>query len=192
MISSEESIYLSIVVPVYNEEKNVSECVRRAEAFLSLKRCGWELLISSDGSKDGTEKLVEDCIKARSDGRVKLLRFDKNRGKGASVRRAVLDAKGKYVLVTDVDLSAPIKEVDKLIAALEKGAQVACGSRALRAKDCDVQQSFKRQVSGRIFNFFVQSLVLPGIQDSQCGFKCFKREVAFIKEIELAPKVILR
>ena len=81
-------------------------------------------------------------------------------------------------MVTDADLSAPIKEVDKLLAALEKGADVAIGSRAARAPGCDVRQSFKRHVSGRIFNWIVRRLVLPDIRDSQCGFKCFRRAAA--------------
>lgn len=77
-----------------------------------------------------------------------------------------------------VDLSSPMKEADKLLEELEKGADVAIGSRAKRQKGVEVQQSLRRYVSGRIFNLFVQSLVLPGIQDSQCGFKCFTRDAA--------------
>lgn len=175
---SESPIELSVVMPAYNEEKNILEAIRRVDVFMKLKNWEWELLISSDGCTDRTDRLVAEYLKTRPDSRVKLLTADRNRGKGASVRQGVLAAQGRMILVTDVDLSSPIKEGDRLIAALNDGADVAIGSRAVRSKDCDVQQSFKRYIAGRIFNFFVKCLVLKGFHDTQCGFKCFKREAA--------------
>ncbi len=175
---SSEAIELSVVVPVYNEERSIRETLRRIEAFLSLKKISWEVLVVSDGSKDRTAEVVEDAARSNPRLPLKFLRSDVNRGKGFTSRRGMLEARGKYVLLTDADLSSPIKEVDRLIAAIGSGADVAIGSRAKREKDCDVRQSLKRHVSGRIFNFFVQLLVLPGVQDSQCGFKCFTREAA--------------
>lgn len=172
------SLDISVVMPAYNEEKNILEAIRRVDAFMKLKNGEWELIISSDGSKDSTDSLVADYLKKRSDNRVKLLTAGHNKGKGASVRRGILAAEGQIILVTDVDLSSPIKEVDRLIAALNDGADVAIGSRAIRSKDCDVQQSVKRKLTGRIFNFFVKSLVLRGFHDTQCGFKCFKHDAA--------------
>ena len=171
-------MYLSVVVPLYNEEKNIKETARRVGAYLSLMNEPWELILVNDGSTDRTGQILREMTSPPGQSSLKPLHETVNHGKGFACRQGVKQARGRYVLLTDADLSSPIKEVDKLIAALEKGAQVACGSRALRAKDCDVQQSFKRQVSGRIFNFFVQSLVLPGVLDSQCGFKCFTREAA--------------
>ncbi len=178
MTSESSPIQLSVVIPVYNEEKNIRESLRRIEAFLSLKGIVWEVLVVGDGSVDKTAEIVEEILKSKPQLPLKFLRSDINRGKGYASRRGVLEAKGLHVLLTDADLSAPIKEVDRLIAALNNGAQVAIGSRAVRQKNCDVRQSFKRHVSGRIFNFFVQLLVLPGIHDSQCGFKCFTRQTA--------------
>ena len=169
---------LSVAIPVYNEERNIGESLRRIAAYLSLGNAGWEVLVSNDGSVDRTCGVVETYAKEHPEQTIRLLSSHPNRGKGYAVRQGVLAARGRYVLVTDADLSAPIKESEKLVRALEKGADIAIGSRVVRAPGCDVQQSFKRRLSGRIFNGFVRSLVLPGIRDSQCGFKCFKNEVA--------------
>lgn len=178
MSSSPGFVQLSVVIPVYNEGRNIRETLRKIEAFLSLKNMAWEILVASDGSKDKTDEILEEILKKRPQLPLKFFRSDVNHGKGHASRHGVLEARGRYVLLTDADLSSPIKEVDRLISALEKGAAMAIGSRALREKDCEVRQSLKRHVSGRIFNFFVQLLVLPGIHDSQCGFKCFTREAA--------------
>lgn len=171
-------IQLSVVIPAYNEEKNIRETLRRIEAFFSLKGIAWEVCVVSDGSTDKTAQIAEEIQRTRPKLPLRFFHSGTNHGKGHASRSGVLEARGERVLLTDMDLSAPIKEADRLIAALEKGPQVAIGSRAVREKDCDVRQSLKRRVSGRIFNFFVQWLVLPGIRDSQCGFKCFTREAA--------------
>lgn len=166
----------SVVIPVYNEEKRLPEALRRIEAFMTLKKWDWELLVCSDGSTDATDRIVLE--KAKSQPRVKLLPATPNKGKGAAARRGMLAARGRRVLMTDVDLSSPIKESDKLVEALDAGHDIAIGSRAVRKKGADVRQSFRRHVSGRLFNFFVKRLVTPDFQDTQCGFKCFKREAA--------------
>ncbi len=170
-------VELSVVFPAYNEEKNIRESLRRVTAYLSLKKYAWEILVSNDGSTDHTSAVVEDFMRSHSGCTIRHLRSDPNHGKGYAVRQGVLASAGRVVLLTDADLSTPIKEVDKLMAALEGGADVAIGSRAVREKDCDVRQSFKRYFAGRVFNIFVKGL-LPDIHDSQCGFKCFKKEVA--------------
>ena len=171
-------IDLSVVVPAYNEENKIEESLRRIEAFLDLKGCRWELLVSSNGSKDRTDELVHSFADARPGKKIRLLPASGQEGKGAAVRLGVLAASGEYILVTDADLSAPIKEVDKLIRALEKGFDIAIGSRAIRAPGCDVRQSFKRRFMGRVFNLLVRSIVIGDFYDTQCGFKCFKRGVA--------------
>lgn len=169
---------LSVVIPVFNEEKNIRQTLCRITAYLCLKDQSWEALVSNDGSTDGTDLEVERFISEHPGISVRLLKSEPNHGKGFAARQGVMAALGRYVLLTDADLSAPIKEIDKLLAALENGADLAIGSRALRAKDCDVRQSLKRHISGRVFNAFVRALVLPGIHDSQCGFKCFTNQAA--------------
>ncbi len=178
IFNSQFSIYLSVVIPVYNEERTVLEAIRRIDAYRQIKQQAWEILVVNDGSTDKTRQLVEDFIRTSGRSHIKLISYDKNQGKGAAVREGMLASTGQYVLLTDADLSSPIKEVDKLIRTMEYNVDVAIGSRAIRSKNCDVQQSLKRAVSGRIFNFFVRALVLPGIYDTQCGFKCFSRRAA--------------
>lgn len=168
---------ISVVIPAYNEQKIILEGLRRIEAYCGLKKWDWEIIVASDGSTDATHRLVSEWIAKRQDDRVKLFPREDNRGKGDAVRRGVLGAGGSLILVTDADLSAPIKEVDKLIRALDSGADIAIGSRAVRSPGCDIRQTFRRRLAGRIFNFFVQAVILPGIQDTQCGFKCFKASV---------------
>ncbi len=164
-------------MPVYNEEKIVQESMRRVSAFMALKNYRWELIISSDGSTDKTDSLVHSFIEAHPQNPIHLLTAEKNKGKGAAARRGVGTAIGRHILITDADLSAPIKEVDKLIHALEEGYDIAIGSRRSEP-GCDVQQSFKRRLAGRVYNIFVQTLALRGFLDTQCGFKCFKCEAA--------------
>ena len=173
-----DAVQLSVVVPVYNEEKNLRETVRKVSAFLSLKKIPWEMIVVSDGSTDSTHKILDAILREQPAAPLRVFKVEANHGKGYASRTGMLEARGRYVLMTDADLSAPIKEVDKLIAAIEKGADVAIGSRAVRAPGCDVRQTLRRRVSGRIFNFFVQLFVLPGIHDSQCGFKCFTNPAA--------------
>ena len=169
---------LSIVIPVYNEEKNIEETLRRIEAFQSLKKEPWECLIVNDGSTDGTEAMARAAIASDPDGHFRLFSNPSNHGKGFAVRQGVLAASGRFILVTDADLSSPIKESDKLRKALEDGCDIAIGSRALRSPGGDVQQSFRRWFAGRVFNALVRLLALKGISDTQCGFKCFKKEAA--------------
>ena len=196
MPSEAPKIHLSVVMPVYNEEHCLTESIRRITVFMALKNWAWELLIVSDGSKDRTDAIAQEA--ASHDRHVRVLVSKKNLGKGATVRRGVLAASGKTILVTDADLAAPIKEVDKLLAVIDAGADVAIGSRAIRKEGreslfaarrsgpwsapsspgCDVQQSWRRALSGRIFNRIVGMLFLKGFKDTQCGFKAFKREAA--------------
>ncbi|MBI2094687.1 MAG: glycosyltransferase family 2 protein [Candidatus Omnitrophica bacterium] len=173
--------YLSVVIPVFNEEGTIAETLRRLRAFFSLKDYPWECLVVSDGSTDRTCERAREAIAALSAGapsNFRLLSNAKNRGKGAAARQGMLAASGRYILLTDVDLSSPIKEADKLVLALEEGSDIAIGSRALRAPGADVRQSLRRRISGRLFNLAVRTLLLRDFQDTQCGFKCFRKEAA--------------
>lgn len=175
---SQASVQLSLIIPAYNESAILPEAVRRIEAYMRLKGISWELVIVNDGSTDETAQVLAKLEAERSNGSLRVISYEKNRGKGFAVKTGVLAARGESVLLTDADLSAPIKEADKLLKALSEGNDVAIGSRALRAPGCDVRQTLKRRLSGRVFNFFVRTLLLPGLHDTQCGFKAFTAEVA--------------
>jgi dolichyl-phosphate beta-glucosyltransferase len=107
-----------------------------------------------------------------------VIRREKNRGKGASVREGVLAASGEIILFSDDDLSTPIGEFDKLFAALQAGADVAIGSRALPESDIRIRQRRLRELMGKAFNLLVRLFVLKGYRDTQCGFKAFRRAAA--------------
>ncbi len=167
-----------MVVPAYHEENKIVEALRRIEAYLSLGARPWEIVVCTDGSTDGTDAAVQAFAEALPEGRVRLLTTEVNRGKGAAVRRGVMASHGEIVLFTDADLSAPIKECEKLIAALSEGYDVAIGSRGVRSPGADVRQSPRRRLSGRVFNGLVRSITGLKFSDTQCGFKAFKREAA--------------
>jgi dolichyl-phosphate beta-glucosyltransferase len=163
-------------MPAYNEASRIGQSLEKILQFLEHKSWAYEILIVNDGSRDRTLEVV-DAYRERTD-RLNVLDLGENRGKGFAVREGMLAATGRYALFTDTDLSTPIGEVDKLLEALEGGFDVAIGSRALPASDVRVHQKWYRETGGRLFNKVVQLLTLPGIRDTQCGFKCFTKEAA--------------
>ena len=167
---------LSLVVPAYNEEKRLPVSLARIAEWLGSRVPGLsaEVLVVDDGSSDRTAAVAEKTAAGLGlDFRV--IRLPENRGKGAAVRAGVLEARGAHVLVTDADLSTPIEEVDKLLAA---AAPVAIGSRGVDATLVKERQSLFRVASGRLFNLLVRLLAVSGIQDTQCGFKLFRADAA--------------
>ena len=169
-------MWLTVVVPAYNESSRIDACLTRILEYCNASPRSSELIVVVDGGSDDTLSRAEAAEPGRVSMRVIHSRV--NRGKGFSVRQGMLAARGRMVLFSDVDLSTPIEEVERLIAALEAGADVAIGSRSIAGADVRVRQPLWRQSMGRIFNWFVQRLALPGIIDSQCGFKCFRIEAA--------------
>ena len=170
--------FLSIVIPAYNEENRLPATLARLYSYLATSPFGdAEVLIVDDGSRDGTAALVEDF--AHIYPTVRLVRNPGNRGKGYAVRNGMLEAQGEWVLFTDADLSAPIEEVEKLMAAVrEQNAVGAIGSRALNRKLVSVHQSAFREYSGRFFNLTMRLITGLPYADTQCGFKLFRRDVA--------------
>ena len=167
---------LSIVVPCYNEEQRLPRTIEQIQRFLDEKRAPYELILVDDGSADGTRRVMDAAAVRNKAVRVELLPH--NRGKGRALAVGVEAAQGDEILLTDADLSTPIEELDKLQAALNNGAGVAIGSRALRASRVEVSQPVYRVLMGKGFNLIVQAILLPGIWDTQCGFKLFRADVA--------------
>jgi dolichyl-phosphate beta-glucosyltransferase len=167
---------LSIVIPCYNEEERLPRTIEQIERYLDGKDVTYELILVDDGSSDGT-RMVMDAAAERNQS-VRLESLPSNRGKGRALAEGVAVAKGSEILVTDADLSTPIEELSKLQAELEKGAGVAIASRALRGSRVEVSQPVYRVLMGKAFNLLVQAVLLPGIWDTQCGFKLFREDVA--------------
>ena len=168
---------LSIVIPAYNEEQRLPETLRRIRAYLEARQISAEIIVVDDGSSDGTAALIERLRAEFLD--LRLVSNGTNRGKGYSVRHGMLEARGRVVLFTDADLSAPIEEADKLLAALD-GHQVAIGSRGVDRSLIEVHQSPFREFAGVIFNRIVRAVTGLKFLDTQCGFKAFVRELAQI------------
>lgn len=176
-MSPTEHVMLSVVIPAFNEEGRIGGSIERIASYLGATGCASEIIVVDDGSSDGTARAVEAFV--RGAGNVRLLKNVGNRGKGYSVRRGALSASGRFVLMCDADLSTPIEEAEKLLRCLRAGGcDVAIGSRGLPQSDVRVPQSVVRQSMGKVFNVFVRLLVLGGIRDTQCGFKCFTARAA--------------
>ncbi|HEV2967052.1 MAG TPA: dolichyl-phosphate beta-glucosyltransferase [Candidatus Dormibacteraeota bacterium] len=167
---------LSIVVPCYNEEQRLPRTIEQIERYLAGKGVSYELILVDDGSSDGTRRIMDAA--AERNPAVRLEALPQNRGKGRALAEGVAAARGAEILVTDADLSTPIEELDKLIAELGKGAGVAIASRALKGSRVEVSQPIYRVLMGKAFNLLVQAVLLPGIWDTQCGFKLFRADVA--------------
>ncbi len=167
---------LSVVIPCYNEELRLPRTIEQVERFLAAKGKDYELILVDDGSADGTRRVMDDA--ARRNPRIRIQALPHNRGKGRALAVGIEAAKGDEILVTDADLSTPIEELDDLQAALGAGAGVAIASRALRASRVEVSQPLYRVLMGKGFNLIVQAVLLPGIWDTQCGFKLFRADVA--------------
>ena len=162
--------FLSIVVPAYNEARRIRGTLEQVCRFRASKPYAVELIVVDDGSTDQTLQTVAEFPGIR------LVRNDRNHGKGYTVRHGVLEAAGKFALFTDADLSTPIEEADKLISALQShGADVAIGSRALRRELIGIRQPWLRDAGGRFFNLFVRAFTGLRLHDTQCGFKLFNR-----------------
>jgi glycosyltransferase involved in cell wall biosynthesis len=169
---------ISVVIPAYNEESRLPATLRSVVSFLRAGPwASWEVLIVNDGSRDATAAVAGEA--AAANPCVRLLNNPGNRGKGYSVRRGMLEARGDWVLFSDADLSAPIEELNTLIdAAAKQGAAVAIGSRALDRGLIQVHQSRFRENAGRIFNLLMRAVTGLPFADTQCGFKLFERQAA--------------
>jgi dolichyl-phosphate beta-glucosyltransferase len=170
-----DELDLSVVLPAYEEGRRLPPTLRRVLDWLAGSGLRAEVIVVDDGSRDDTAAQVE-AIPA-GPVPLRLIRHERNRGKGAAVRTGMLAAEGRVVLFSDADLSTPIEEVTALMRALED-AEVAIGSRAVDRSLVEVHQPMTREMMGRTFNLLVQAVVLPGLRDTQCGFKAFRREAA--------------
>ena len=179
--TSAMAISLSIVIPAYNEEGRLPRTLEKIGEWIREKGIAAEIIVVDDGSTDGTARVTTEfaaSFSGKGSG-VRVLANGRNYGKGYSVRHGMREARGRVGLFTDADLSAPIEEADKLLAALEN-AEVAFGSRALNRALISTRQSPFREVAGIIFNKFVQVVLWIPFVDTQCGFKAFRMDRARI------------
>ena len=167
---------LSVVVPAYNEARRLPITLANILPFLEARGPSFEVVLVDDGSTDTTLQLMREA--AAGHPGVRVVAQMPNRGKGRALAEGVKASRGREVLVSDTDFSTPITELGKLEAALADGADIAIGSRAKRGAQVEVSQPIYRVLMGKTFNLIVQAVVLPGLWDTQCGFKLFRGDVA--------------
>ncbi|MCI0476573.1 MAG: glycosyltransferase family 2 protein, partial [Anaerolineales bacterium] len=165
---------VSVVIPAYNEERRLPQTLARVHAYFANQSYASEILVVDDGSSDGTTRVVEAMTREYPD--IRLIKND-HRGKGFTVRTGMLAARGHIVLFSDADLSTPIEEIEKLLPWFERGYDIVIGSRE-GAGAQRIKEPFYRHIMGRVFNRVVRLLTVRGIEDTQCGFKAFRDEVA--------------
>lgn len=169
-------MHLSVVIPCFNEESRITPTLVALERFFLGKQYAAEIIAVDDGSQDGTLRALE---KFRQGAKVplRIISYHPNRGKGHAVTQGVLASQGEFILFTDADLSTPVEEIDNFLQILgQEQADVVIGSRNL--PDSQVRRPRQREVLSKAFNLLVRTLILPGIRDTQCGFKCFHRAAA--------------
>lgn len=167
---------LSIVIPAYNEAERLPTLLADLKSFLSTSSWDYEVLVVDDGSSDETSAHLERAI--NSWPKLRSISYHPNRGKGYAVKQGVLASKKEIILFMDADGSTPPAEANKLLSKINQGFQVAIGSRAIPGATTTLQARAHRKFLGRLFNSVVNFLVLPGIYDTQCGFKAFRSSAA--------------
>ena len=171
----EQEILLSLILPAYNEEKRLPECMEKVAKFIKQRGEPIEVLLVENGSHDRTYEMALEYAKKYP--WLKVF-HEETPGKGNAVRRGMLEGRGKYRMFADVDFSMPIDEISRFIPPELSDYQVAIGSREVKGA-VRYNEPAIRHFTGRVFNLIVRILLgLPGIHDTQCGFKSFSAEAA--------------
>lgn len=166
-----ETPYLSLVIPAYNEEARIHDTLAACVSHLSARPCSWEVIVADDGSTDATAQCAQAFANAHENVRVITIRHG---GKAAALRAGMLAARGDLIAFSDADLATPLAYLDEFVNLAQAGADIVAGSRE-GATASRIGEPWHRHVMGRIFNRFVQAVLIPGIDDTQCGFKLFTR-----------------
>lgn len=168
------NIFLSIILPAHNEAQRLPQSLDKIQKFVQQYLPDCEVLVIENASTDGTYEIVQAHQAAFP--QLRCLHLDQA-GKGNAIREGMLAARGDYRFMADVDLSMPIEEILNFLPPRLADPQVAIGSREKKGSK-RIGEPFYRHLIGRVFNFLVRLLVLPGVQDTQCGFKCFSADAA--------------
>lgn len=171
-----DRIYLSLVIPAYNEERRIAESLKRILQFLEAQHYTSEVIIVDDGSQDQTVEVVRKIGQGRD--QVRIWQNGRNLGKGGAVRSAMIQARGEYLFFTDADLSVPIETISPFLTKLQEGFDLAIGTRAKPGAIVEVHQPIYREFMGKIYTFLSNLILGLNISDFTCGWKGFCRKVA--------------
>ena len=178
MLAKEATLDLTLVLPAYNEEAKIERDLAQLTAHLDGTGLSYELIVVDDGSSDATASIVARF--AKDSRRITLLENKRNRGKGYSVRRGVLAARGRYIGFLDAGLCVPSSEIERALDHLRAGFDIAMGSRKIAGSHIERAQPTYRQVGSKVFRYFMWHIMgLSAIRDTQCGFKFYTREAAW-------------
>ncbi|MFQ3646175.1 MAG: dolichyl-phosphate beta-glucosyltransferase [Anaerolineae bacterium] len=166
--------FLSIIIPAHNEEKRLPPSLAKIDAYLKTQDYTYEVIVVENGSKDRTSEVVREF--AQDHPYVRLIEVE-TRGKGLAVKAGMLAASGEYRFICDTDLSMPIEEIAKFLPPTREGYDVLIGSREGKGARRIGEPEY-RHIMGRVLNFIVKMTAVPNFEDTQCGFKMFKREAA--------------
>ncbi len=164
----------SIIIPAWNEERRMPNSLDRITAFVRQQPYHIEVIVVDDGSDDQTAAIVEEF--SREHPFITLIR-NPHGGKGAAVKAGVVHGQGQYLIISDTDLAVPIEELSKFLPPNLDGYDLAIASREAKGST-RINEPYYRHLMGRVYNLLVRLVAVPGIQDTQCGFKAFRREVA--------------
>jgi glycosyltransferase involved in cell wall biosynthesis len=166
--------FLSIVIPAYNEENRLPGTLQQVFKFFETQAFPVEVVVVENGSSDRTYDIAREF--ARQYPNLHAIKSE-TRGKGLAVKRGVAESTGEYIFICDADLSMPIEEIGKFIPPQLPNVDVAIASREAPGA-VRINEPSYRHITGRVFNTMIRLLVLPGLQDTQCGFKCIRAQVA--------------
>ncbi|MCD6094381.1 glycosyltransferase family 2 protein [bacterium] len=167
---------LSVIIPAYNEEKRLPKTLKAVDEYLRNQNYDYEIIVVNDGSKDDTALVVKDFKPQIVN--LRLIDRKENKGKGYTVKEGMLNAKGDYRLFMDADNSTTIDQIEKMWPWFERGYDIVIGSRDIKGAVLDPPQPLYRRLVGKIFRLARDIICdIWGIYDTQCGFKCFKKEV---------------
>lgn len=173
---AQQEVDLSVIIPAFNEEDRLPKTLLSVVEYLESRDPTFEVIVVDDGSSDKTAQVVQKFHHLSE--KVRLISYQRNRGKGYAVRFGMINARGGRLLYNDADGATPIEELERLEEAIDAGSEIAIGSRAMFSRETNVKTVWYRKFIGRVFNGFVNFMVLPGIADTQCGFKMFVRPAA--------------
>lgn len=171
-----EQIFLSVVIPAYNETERLPHTLKATKAYLDKQDYAWEIAVVDDGSKDKTADLVRS--ESVMDTRIKLLQYGRNRGKGYAVRYGMTHVKGQYRLFMDADNSTSVDHFAKFFPIFDDGFDIVIGSRDIKGAEIAVHQPKWKEALGDLGNLWIQFWAIPGIRDTQAGFKVFTAKAA--------------